>query len=204
MTLLDRLFLLATGLLAIYLLYYFFLRTKEEKTLHDKYYILGFAVLLVSGLLLIFFGWDILESPYVLTIASLIPLGISLGLANQFYPKWKKAYSWFALLGILAIGITSISGMTLKKLAVPLFHGVAGFVIFLGPIFSSKSEKAPKSFWWVAVGGVLIGLGGISLAFLSLGAQLLFFSQDFVLLILAPLLFLMSLAFTMGFSKDFK
>ncbi len=64
---------------------------------------LGFAVLLVSGLLLIFLGWEILASPYVLTVASLIPLGISLGIANQYFPQWKKPYAWFALLGIIAI-----------------------------------------------------------------------------------------------------
>jgi hypothetical protein len=54
----------------------------------------------------------------------------------------------------------------------------------------------------VGIGGALIGLGGIALAFLSLGSQFLFFSQQFVLMILAPLLFLMSLAFAWGFMKD--
>jgi hypothetical protein len=49
---------------------------------------------------------------------------------------------------------------------------------------------------------VLIGLGGIALAFLSVGSQLLFFSKDFVFTILAPLLLLMTLAFAWGFMKD--
>jgi len=51
---------------------------------------------------------------------------------------------------------------------------------------------------------MLIGLGGIALSFLSAGSQLLFFSQDLVLTILAPLLFLMSLAFAWGFVKDIR
>ncbi len=51
---------------------------------------------------------------------------------------------------------------------------------------------------------MLIGLGCIALGFLSMGSQLLFFSQDFVLTILAPLLFLMTLAFTWGFVKDIR
>jgi hypothetical protein len=163
---------------------------------------LGFAVLLVSGLLLIFLGWGILKSPYVLTVASLIPLGISLGIANQYYPGWKKAFAWFALVGLVAIAFTSISGSELKKFAVPIFHGVAGLIIFLGPIFAQRSGKAKTGFWWVGLGGVLIGLGGIALAFLSAGSQLLFFSEPFVLLILAPLLLAMSLAFSWGFKKD--
>jgi hypothetical protein len=40
------------------------------------------------------------------------------------------------------------------------------------------------------------------LAFISLGAQLLFFSPSFVMTILAPLLLAMTLAFAWGFVKD--
>jgi len=196
---LDNLFLLLTGLLAAYLCWYFYQRYNLHKALHNLYYLMGFLVLLVSGLLLIFLGLGILSSPYVLTVASLIPLGISMGLAEEYFLAWKKAFKWFALVGFLAIAITSIAGMdTLKKIAVPLFHGVAGLVIFLGPFFA---KSAPKGFWWVGIGGVLIGLGGIALAFLSAGSQLLFFSPEFVMMILTPLLFLMAAAFTIGFTR---
>ena len=200
MTILDRIILLVAGLLAIYLMWRFYGRYQKGKALYDIYYMLGFAVLLVSGLLLIFLGWGILASPYVLTVASLIPLGISLGITNQYFPQWKKTYAWFALIGIIAIGVSAIADLaTLKKIAVPLFHGVAGLVIFLGPFFV---KDAPKSFGWVGIGGALIGIGGIALAFLTAGSQLLFFSQEVVLQILAPLLLLMTMAFTLGFSKD--
>jgi hypothetical protein len=200
MTILDRIILLITGLLAIYLVWRFYGRYQKGKALYDIYYLLGFTVLLVSGLLLIFLGWGILASPYVLTVASLIPLGISLGIANEYFPQWKKAYAWFALLGFIAIAVSAIADLeTLKKIAVPLFHGVAGLVIFLGPFIA---KDAPKGFWWVGIGGALIGIGGIALAFLTGGSQLLFFSQEVVLQILAPLLLLMTMALTLGFSKD--
>jgi len=195
----DTIFLLLTGLLAAYLCWVFYQRYTQSKALHNLYYLMGFAVLLVSGLLLIFLGLGILASPYVLTVASLIPLGISMGLAEEFFPSWKKAFKWFAAIGFLAIAITGIGGMdALKKIAVPLFHGVAGLVIFLGPFFA---KGAPKGFWWVGIGGVLIGLGGIALAFISVGAQLLFFSPAFVMMILTPLLLLMTGAFTLGFTR---
>jgi hypothetical protein len=195
----DILFLLFTGLLAAYLCWHFWRRYGLHKALHNVYYLIGFAVLLVSGLLLIFLGLDILASPLVLTVASLIPLGISMGLTEEYFPKWKKAFKWFALAGFLAIAITSLGGMeTLKKIAVPLFHGVAGLVIFLGPFFA---KGAPKGFYWVGIGGLLIGLGGIALAFISIGRQLLFFSPAFVMTILTPLLFLMTGAFALGFAK---
>jgi hypothetical protein len=197
-----NLFLLLTGLTAIYLLWRFYGRWKKEKKLHDLYYMLGFAVLLISGLLLIFLGLGILGKPMVLTVASLIPLGISMGLMEQYCPKYKKIFKYFALLGILAIAIASFAELALlKKIAVPVFHGVAGLIIFLLPILT---RKAAKGFFWVGIGGALIGLGGIALAFISAGKQLLFFSPQFVMTILPPLLLLMTLAFTWGFVKDIK
>jgi len=204
MTIFDRVVLLLTGLTAIYILWHFYLRYKKEKALYDVYYMLGFGVLLVSGLLLIFFGWDILASPYVLTVATLIPLGISLGLMNQFRPKYKKAYSWFALVGLLAIAVTSIFGLSLKSVAVPVFHGVAGLIIFGLPIYKCTVEKdAVKGFGMVGIGGALIGIGGMALAFMIAGKPLFgVFTEDFILMILAPLLFLMALAFAFGFRKD--
>ncbi|MFA5873580.1 MAG: hypothetical protein WC832_06415 [Anaerolineales bacterium] len=199
---LDNLFLLLTGLTAAYLLWRFYTRWSKSKKLYDVYYIMGFLVLLVSGLLLIFLGLGILASPYVLTVASLIPLGISMGLVEQYFPQYKKAFKWFALVGFLAIAISAIFGIEIgRKISVPLFHGVAGLVIFLGPFFA---KGAPKGFYWVGIGGVLIGLGGIALAFIANGAQLLFFSPSFVMLILTPLLLLMTLAFTYGFVRDIK
>lgn len=202
-TLLDRIFLLATGLVAIYLLWRFGNRYRQSRKLFDIYYLMGFAFLLVSGLLLIFLGYGILASPYVLTVASLIPLGISLGIANGYFPEWKKAFAWFALIGFLAIAITSIAGLTtLKKIAVPLFHGVAGLIIFLGPFLT---RDAPAGFQLVGVGGALIGIGGIALAFLSAGKPLLgIFTADLVFSILAPLLLLMTLAFAWGFVRDIR
>ncbi len=208
-TILDIIILGLTGLTAAYLLFRFWKRWSWEKKFHIWYYIMGILVLLVSGLLLIILGYDILATPFVLTVASLIPLGISMGIAEQYYPKWKKAYKWFATIGFLAIAISAFAGIDLlRKISVPLFHGVAGLVIFLGPFFVNKihqAKKAAKGFWWVGVGGALIGIGGIALAFLTVGKPLLgIFTDSLVFNILSPLLLLMTLAFTWGFVKDIK
>jgi len=126
-----------------------------------------------------------------------------MGIVEEYFPKYKKAFKWFALVGFLAIAISAIFGIDIvKKISVPLLHGVAGLVIFLGPFFA---KKAPKGFWWVGIGGALIGIGGIALAFLSVGKPLLgIFTADLVFTILSPLLLLMTLAFTWGFVKDVK
>src|SRR5512137_93924 len=110
---LDTLALLLTGAVAAYLLWRFWTRYSKEKALYDVYYLMGFAVLLVSGLLLIFLGLGILKSPYVLTVASLIPLGISMGLAEEYFPKWKTYFKWFATIGFLAIAIGSFAQIDL-------------------------------------------------------------------------------------------
>jgi hypothetical protein len=100
----------------------------------------------------------------------------------------------------LAITIFAIPNPeTLKTIAIPLFHVVAGFVILLGLFFA---KDAPKGFWWVGIGSAFIGIGAIAPAFLTAGSQLLFFSQEVVLQILAPLLLLTTLAFMLGFNKD--
>ena len=200
----DQVILLLTGLTAAYLIWRFYGRYSKEKGLHDVYYMMGFAVIFVAGVLLIFRGWDLLASPYILTVTTLIPLGISMGLMNQFLPEYKKAYSWFALVGFLAIAITSIADMSLKSVAVPIFHGVAGLIIVALPIKRCLKDNAPRGFGLISVGGILISLGGMALAFLNAGKQLLFFSADVVFIILAPLLLLMTLAFTWGFMKDIK
>ena len=204
MTIFDQIVLLLTGLTAAYMAWRFYTRYRKEKALYDIYYMMGFVVLLVSGVLLIFGGWSILDSPYVLTVATLIPLGISMGLMNQFMPKYKKVYSWFALLGLLAIAVTSIADMPFKSIAVPLFHGTAGLIIFGLPLYLCLVTKtAPKGFGMVGVGGLLIGIGGMALAFYKAGKPLFgIFTGEFILMILAPLLLLMTLSFTWGFMKD--
>ena len=71
-------------------------------------------------------------------------------------------------------------------------------VISIRPFFA---KGAPRGFWWVGIGGLLIGLGGIALAFISAGSQFLFFSPALVATILTPLLFLMTGAYALGFAR---
>ncbi len=205
MTFFDQAILLLTGLTAVYLIWRLWGRYSTEKALHDVYYAMAMTVLFVSGVLLIFGGWGLLASPYILTVATLIPLGLSMGLMNQFMPEYKKAYAWFALVGFLAVAFTSITGNSLKSIAVPVFHGVAGLIIVGLPLYLCLVKKtAPKGFGMVALGGILISLGGMALAFYKAGKVLLFFTESVIFAILAPLLLLMALAFTWGFMKDIK
>jgi len=205
MNLFDQAMLLLTGLTAIYLIF----RFVQEGTGKggNIYYIISFAVLLVSGLLLIFGGWSVLESPLVIVVAYLIPLGLSAGLVKEFYSAKANQYLIFGVIGLILIFVTRVimtDAGALATIILIIFHTVAGLIIFFIPILATKANKAPGGFIFVTVGGALIGLGGIALAFLKSGGQLLFFSADFVMTILAPLLLLMTLAYTWGFMKKIK
>ena len=203
MSLLDRLILLATGLVAIYLLWRFYDHYRKSSNSRNIYYIISFAVLLVAGLLLIIFTYDALESPLVIIVSVLIPAGLAVGLISDIYPKYERAYLIFAIVGLLAISITRFTGPSgLATIVLIIVHSVAGLTIFFTPITAVVQDKEGSSFLWVTVGGTLIGLGGIALAFLKTERQLLFFSADFVFTILAPLLLLMALAFGGGFVKQ--
>ena len=207
MNLFDQIVLLATGLVAIYLIWRFWgdYSGSESKPSYDIYYIISFAVLLVAGLLLIFFGYGVLASPWVVIVSVLIPACLALGLVAEFFPQYEKGYLAFVIIGLLAIAITRFTGPeSLATIALIIVHSVAGISVFFIPIYAVRQDKAPGSFIWVTIGGALIGLGGIALAFLKTGGQLLFFSAEFVFTILAPLLLLMSLAFAWGFVKKIK
>ncbi len=203
MSVMDRVILLATGLVAIYLIWRFVQHFRSAGRYRpDLYYLGAFAVLFVAGVLLVVFGWDALENPLVVIVAALIPLGISLGLVADFLPRYEKAYVAFVVAGLVAIAITRYVGPAAPVLAV--VHSVAGLLVFGLPIWAVAKGKAPSGLVAVTVGGALIGAGGIALATLEAEAQLLFFSEDVVFAILAPLLLAMALAFTWGFVEKIR
>ncbi len=202
MTLVDRVLLLITGLVALYLIWRLY--TAHQKSPKTAYllYILSFAVLFIAGVLLIIFGYGLLESPWVAVVTSLIPLALATGLVYDLKPEWAKGYSIYAVIGLLLVAVVYLGGIQqLAKIVMPIVHGIAGLTIVLLPLWAVKEGLAPGGFVLVSVGGVLIGLGGIALTFLKLGKQFLFFSQDFVFAILAPLLLLMTLAYAWGIVK---
>lgn len=207
MNVFDLVTLLLTGLVAAYLVFRLYNNYKlnEPKPRPNIPYMVSFIVLLVSGLLLIFFGWEILPRPEIIVVTTLIPLGLAVGLICEFHKeKLGKSYKLFAVLGLIAIILTRFIPEVprgLQIVAIASVHTVFGLTVFLVPIFAIKAGKAPKGFVFVTIGEVLIGLGGIALTFLKSDKQLLFFSPEFVMMILAPLLLLMALAFTYGFMK---
>ncbi len=205
-TIFDQVVLLLTGLTAVYLAYRFFQEYQEAevKPKQNIYYITSFIVLFVSGVLIIFYGFDILSNPLISIVATILPFGIAMGLVCEFYRKYAVAYLALMVIGLVAISLQQY-GVIEMKMIYPIFHSIAGLTIFFVPIFAVKNNKADKGFIWVTIGGTIIGIGGIALAFLGAGKPLLgIFTAEVVFTILTPILLLMALAFTYGFVKKMK
>ena len=202
-SILDKIILLLTGLTAVYLVFRFIQEYKkaEAKPSHNIFYIIAFAVLFVAGVLIIFFDFEVLGRPCIKSVATLIPFCIALGLIKEFYKKLFVLYLIVLLLGFIAITL-QVFDVFECKLLYPVFHSIAGLTIFFVPIIASSKKLAPKAFIWVTVGGAIIGIGGIALAFLGAEKPLLgIFTAEVVFAILTPILLLMSLGFAFGFMK---
>jgi hypothetical protein len=191
---LDRILLLATALLSAYQIA---VGIEGLGSLAVTSYTIAFGVLLVASLILIILGFEALESPLVVAVAALIPLSLSLGLISQYVSSYQVGYMAFALLGFLAIGITRyLTPGRIATIVLALVHGTAGLLIFILPIVLSLRGKARPGFVLVGIGGGLIGIGGLLLAFLRTGRPLL--SAKTIYTVLPALLLIMTGAFVAG------
>ena len=160
---------------------------------------IGFGVLVVSGLMIIIMGNDVLEKPLVVIVSTVIPLTISLGLVAEFFPAAAAYYLLFAVAGLALIIFTRIKA-TGKSASIILatVHGISGLVIFILPIYLAIDSIHPVGLIWVSIGGAFIGIGGLLLSFLRAGRQIL--SQEMIFNLLPSLLFFTTLSFTFGFN----
>jgi hypothetical protein len=196
MTMLDRVLLLVTGLLAAYQIV---VGIDQLSTAPIIAYTIAFGVLLVAGLLLIILGFDVLDSPVVVIVSTIIPLALSLGLVWEHIASLRTPYLIFAIGGFLAVTLTRIRPAPDKipTIVLAIVHGSAGMTIFLLPIVLSVQGVTKPLFSLVGIGGALIGIGGLALSFLKAGKPIL--SKELILKILPIILFLMTLCFVIGF-----
>lgn len=196
MSVLDRVLLLVTGLLAAYQIV---VGVEGALPLAVWAYTIGFGVLLLAGLLLIILGFAVLDSPLVVIVSTIIPLTLSLGLIWEYAPAWRVFYLVFVVMGLTAVTLTRLK-MSGKAATITLavVHGVAGLLIFGLPILLSLQGQTPPGFALVGVGGALIGVGGLLLSFLKMGRPIL--PQKTILTVLPALLLLMTAAFVAGFA----
>lgn len=192
---LDRILLILTALLAAHQVV---IGIDGLGTLAVASYTIAFGVLLLACLLLVIFGFEILDSSLVLIVSTIIPVSLSLGLVAEHLPTITPAYLVFSILGVIAVAITRYFFQgRIATIVLIVVHGVAGLIIFLLPIVLSLRGEMPVGYTLVGIGGALMGLGGLLLTFLKTGRPVL--SRETILNILPGLLFLTTLLFTVGF-----
>jgi hypothetical protein len=196
MTSIDRVLLLLTSLLAGYQVA---VGINGLGTVPIIIYTIGFGVLLVAALLMIILGMEVLDSPIVVIVSTIIPLSLSLGLIWEHAVSYRILYLLFALIGFLAVSLTR--SITLKNklptIILAIVHGIAGMTIFLLPSIMAANGSMRPSFALVGLGGALMGLGGLLLSFLKAGRPVL--SKETILRVLPALLLLMTVCFVAGF-----
>lgn len=193
---LDRTLLLLTGLLAGYQIA---IGIDQMDSVSIIAYTIAFGVILVAGLLLIILGFEVLDSPVVIIISTIIPLTLSLGLIWQHLASSRTVYLIFTIVSFLAVILTRLISMQNKLpiIAIAITHGIAGMTIFLLPIALSFQGQVKPLFSLVGIGGALIGLLGLLLAFQRAGKPIV--SRDTIMR-LFPILFLLTTAlFVAGF-----
>lgn len=162
-------------------------------------YTVGFGALLIAGLLLIIFGFDALDSPFVIVVAAIIPLSLSLGLVAEYLPAFVTVYGVFAVIGLLAIAVSRvIARAAIATSILAAVHGVAGLIITLLPITLSVTGGAPAAFVLVGLGGAVISIGGVLLTSSKVGRPIV--SQTTILAALPALLLLTTAALVAGFA----
>ena len=194
-TIRDRLLLLGTVLLAAFQIA---AGLDGLAPLSIWIYTIGFGILLVACLLLIILGFEGLESQAVVIVSTAIPLCTSLGLVSVHFLSALIPFLVFCIIGFGAISVTrfTLTGKA-PTIVLALVHGIAGLMIIFIPIFTVFKGFLPVGYLLVSLGGALIGLGGLLLAFLRTGKPIL--SQKTIYQLLPVILFLMSLSFVGGF-----
>jgi hypothetical protein len=197
MTPIDRILLLITALLASYQIA---VGIEGLGTIPITAYSIAFGALLVAMLLMLILGFEILDSPIVVIVSTIIPLALALGLVWEYLASYRTPYLLFTIVGFAAIIITRslpIQGR-FPTVVLTIVHGIAGLTIFLLPSLLAADGAVRPGFALVGLGGALIGVGGLLLSFLKAGRPIL--PRETILKILPGLFMLMTACFVAGFA----
>ncbi len=192
----NRMLLLLTSAVAAYEIVAGF-DTFDDLT--SFYFTVAFGVLILASLLMIIFGFNVLNHPWVAAVSALVPLSFSAGLIKTYLPALHIYYLAFALAGLLAIALSKrFLADPAASTVVAGVHGVAGIVVVALPLALNLMGKTGSDFLFVSLGGLVIGSLGTMLV-LS-GSRLAIFDRELLLSVLPFSLFLTTLSFVIGLS----
>jgi hypothetical protein len=161
------------------------------------YLTFSFGIFLISALLMLLMGVDIIEHDSAALAAATLPLGFSLGLVVEFFPEFHTIFLGLILLLFALLIVKKIQHKSSQALLLQvLLHGLSGLVLFILPIVLFLEAEVGSAFLWISVGTGLVATGGLALALLKSGRPVL--TKDQIYLIFPAVLLLAVCAFYGG------
>jgi hypothetical protein len=165
------------------------------------FFTITFGMLVLSCILLMLFGFEILNSPVVVVLASVIPLSLSLGIIYHYLPPLKFPVLIFTSGGLVTIFVSRlICSNKFNTIVIAIVHGFAGLIIFIIPILLSLQNITSPWFALVGIGGMINGLTGLLLVFIKIGKPII--HSELLFKLFPTLLFLSTLMFVVGMSVN--
>jgi len=170
--------LLLTGIAAILFALFMVLDFVKNKKIHHLLWALSFIVLFVAGIVLVFTNdYSLLLSPLVAALAVLIPGGIAAGLFFVVFEEKSKLYGYiylvFVLVMVVLVGIAKVGLSPGQSYTVMAAHIPSSLSIILLPIYTTyKTKDTDWKALLVSIGGIVVSIAGLLLAFFSLSPNL--------------------------------
>jgi len=191
-----------TGIAAILFGLFMLLDFLKNKKIHHLLWAVAFIVLFVAGIILIVSNdYNILLEPLVAALAVLIPGGIAAGLFFVVFEEKTKLYGYiylvFVLVMVVLIGIVKVVSSPGASATVMVAHIPSSLSIILLPIYTTfKTKETDWKALLMTIGGFVISVAGVLLAFLTAGSTL--FTAKLIFTLLPWVLLLTAVFFAFG------
>lgn len=138
------------------------------------YYTIGFGTIVLVALLIMMFGLKVLINDWVMIMTAFIPVGLSLGLVNQFLPNMNYIYLSISIIGVIAVILTRrYKSKKIATFTTSIVHGISGLIVVLLPFYLAVNDIQNSSILLVSLGGGILGSEGILQALHKRGKQII-------------------------------
>ncbi|MFX0051618.1 MAG: hypothetical protein ACFFAJ_08785 [Candidatus Hodarchaeota archaeon] len=202
---LGAILLLIVGVVAIVLVLLLLKEYMATKKLYHLAWAVSFLVLFISGVIIIFLGWeDTLAIELVPPVAALIPACLAIGLILAVWPDkmYGLLYTLYcvvliAFLTLIQLNILEMAEM--KSIVLMGSHVPSGLIITFLPLYTAfVSKETERTAAFFGIGGLLISFGGVLLAFATVEGLDAVIPLTDIFAILPILLLIVGVFFVLG------
>jgi len=160
---------------------------------------IAFGVLVLASIMLLLFGFILLENPYMPVISTLIPMMLSLGLVQDYIQGMIMSYSiLIGTLYLISVWARFKASPRTASMILAVVHGISGLLLFVMPIVLYFWYGLPLRLLFVSLGGLLIGIEGSLLAIQKL--NLIKIDQNRILAFFPGMILISTASFMAGLS----